>query len=244
MPAMTNMHLSCRYCNSKEHGNKVWLLKEVPEDGFSFVHKPFFGATEFVKVPFDQVKNWKKYKGTAPAMCPDDLAVKLMVRSSKVSQEDLAKSLVQSELLQIAQDNALENGSLLFTVGPTACWAKKAFTKQKALKLYPSGIVSKVKDEKNLGKVFCQYHGVKYAISSYKSNTEFQAGKGVLDPFFWVKCTDEPEAVNMILAKEQTDGEVEVPYLTNCKAIKTGDQLLQLNPKVEENQPAPKRAKK
>lgn len=189
------------------------------------------------------MKNWKKYKGTSPVMCPDDLAVKLMVRSSKMAQDDLAKSVAQCELLQAATDNALENGSVAFTVGPTACWAKKAFTKQKTLKLYPSGTVSKVKDEKTLGKVFCQYQGVKYSLPSY-SNTEFEVGKGVLDPFFWVKCTDEPDAVNMILAKQTTSAGVEVPFLTNCKAIKVGDQLLQLNPKAEDSQPASKKAKK
>ena len=54
-------------------------------------------------------------------------------------------------------------------------------------------------------------------MNPFKSNTEFEDGKGVLDAFYWIKATEDLDAVNMVL-KEHTEDNVTAPFLTNTKA--------------------------
>ena len=164
--------------------------------------------------------------------------------------DDLMKYHVQAVLLKTCAHHQCDGSSLSFTVGPTAVWAMKNL-KKGALKLYPAGTVTKIKDHQSKGKLVAMAQGQCFAIAGYKVCTNFTSGKGVLDPFYWVKTTEDEEAVNMVLEQKMHDG-VQLPCLTNKEAIKHGEQLLQLSGKVTASsgdgcktaQPSAKKAKK
>ena len=224
----------------------MWSLKEVKDTGFVFVHKPFFEAEEETTVALEDLKQWKKYKGAAPVLCEAEEAKKLVVQNSAFFKSEMHKYLVQSSLLEAVNKNGIDETMLAFTTGPTGVWAKKNL-RAKQLKLYPSGTVSKVKDGKIQGKVVATFEGSSFTVSSYRVNTDFAEDKDVLDAFFWVKSNEDEDMVNMQMATANDHLGVVLPYLTNSKAIKAGEQLLALSPKVETSvgsEPAAEKAKK
>ena len=213
-----------RYIHQKEHGQKQFQLVKTEDDGFTFEHKPFFGETESVKVSLEKLKAWKLHKGQEAEKCEGNEMEELMVHNSAMLKDEIAKAKVQTVLLEACQAHAPAKGSLMFTHGPTAVWACKAIKKGE-LKLFPSGTVSKIKDGKTKGKLIATYAGQPYSISSFKAVSSFDEKKGVLDAYHWVKSTAEGDEATMV-AGLQTIEKVQLPYFTNPKALKAGDQVL------------------
>ena len=222
--ALFSKLLCARYTNQKEHGPKPFKLVEVEDGGFSFEHKPFFGPDEKVKVPLEELKGWKKYKGQAPEKCDATRAEALMVHNSAALAEELHKAKVQTALLEACKENAPAKGVLVFTHGPSGLWCGKN-VKKGELKLFPAGTVSRIKDNKTKGKVVATFAGGSFAISGMKAAADFGEDKGVLDAYYWVKSTPTSEDANMI-AGSVTSDKVLLPFLTNSKAVKAGEQLL------------------
>lgn len=223
-----------RYSNMKVGSSKVFELVKCEDDGFTFVHSPFFGPKEALKVAFEELSKWKKHKGGAPTACSKDMLQKLLVHNSVALQDEMAKCTVQKVLLETCQQHTMDNQTLLFTQNPTGAWAAKNLKKGE-LKLYPAGTVSKLKQSPK-GKLTALYNGQHFAIASFARANDFDEEKGVMDPFFWVKSSSDPDEVTMVVSTQVID-KVQLPLLTNAKALKAGEQLVVLKPS-EENQEA------
>ena len=203
-------------------------------EGFTFEHNPFFGHKEKVKVDLIDLRSWKLLKGPEPEKCDPSTVETFLVHNSNYVADDMQKAKVQLALLQASQNNAVQKDTLVFTSGPTAVWANKNI-KKGDLKLFPAGTVSKIKDGKTKGKLIAIHEGNSWAISSFKAVNDFSSPKGVLDPFYWVKSTTETSEVNMTSGSQIVD-KVQLPYVTNCKALKIGEQLLLQKPAEDEKQ--------
>lgn len=180
-------------------------------------HQPFFDPIEKITVELPDLKGWKVHKGTEPQMRTDEQCSQWIAHHSPMLQEEMLKAAVQHKLLQLCSGNGVENGALTFTIGPSGVWSKKSFKKGQ-LKLFPAGTISKMKDaSKHKAKAVVSSSGFQFAVNPFKSNTEFEDGKGVLDAFYWIKATEDLDAVNMVL-KEHTEDNVTAPFLTNTKA--------------------------
>ena len=201
-----------------------------------------------MKVPLEELKGWKKYKGHDPEKCDAARAEALMVHSSAALAEELHKATVQTVLLQLCKDNAPAKGALIFTHGPSGVWCGKNLKKGE-LKLFPCGTVSRIKDNKTKGKVIATFAGKNYAISGMKVAADFGEDKGVLDPYYWVKSIPASEDANMA-AGSMTSDKVLLPFFTNTKALKPGEQLMIAKEQDDDtadktaSAPAAKKAKK
>ena len=176
----------------------------------------------------------EKHKGGAPTACSKDMLQKMLVHKSVALQDEIAKCTVQKMLLEACQQHAVDNQTLLFTQNPHGAWATKNLKKGK-LKLYPAGTVSKLKQNPK-GKLTALYNGQHFAIASFARANDFEEEKGVIDPFFWVKSSSDPDEVTMVASTQIID-KVQVPFLTNAKALKAGEQLVFLKAS-EENEEA------
>ena len=226
--------LGPRYTNQKKHGSKVFKLVAAQDDGFTFEHKPFFGKEEKVKVELIDLKAWELLKGPEPEKCDPSIVQTFLVHNSQSLEDEMQKAKVQLALLQASKNNAIEKDTLVFTCGPSAVWSNKNIKKGE-LKLFPSGTVSKIKDGKTKGKLIAIHAGNSWAISSFKQVSDFSSPRGVLDPFHWVRNAAETTEVNMASGSQTVD-KVQLPYVTNCKALKIGEQLLLQKPAEDEKQ--------
>ena len=236
-----------RYNNFKVHGNKVFKLMAVTDEGWHMEHHPFFDPIEKVTIDLSDLRGWKQYKGIEPQMCSDEQCWQWLVHKSSVLEEEMVKANVQQTVLQLCAHNGVEKGALGFSLGPTGVWCKKNLKKSQ-LKLFPGGTLTKIKDiRKCKARAVVSASGCQFAVSPFKSNREFENDKGVLDAFFWIKSTEDLDAVNMQL-KEHIEGNVTVPFLTNTRPLKRGEPLLQMSSKAEsgdgEAAPAAKKPKK
>lgn len=171
------------------------------------------------------LKLWKVFKGQPPEKCESAVATKLLVYNSSNLEEELLKAKVQMQVLEVCKKNGIGADTLTFSNPPSAVWATKNLKKGE-LKLFPAGIVSKIKDGKVKGKTIASCSGQSFAVSHFKTANDFTEGKNeVLDVYQWVKTTDESEEVNMV-KQSHTSERVQLPYLTNSRAVKVGEQLL------------------
>ena len=223
-----------RYSNTKVGSSKVFELVKCEDDGFTFVHSPFFGPKEEMKVAFEELSKWKKHKGGTPTACSKDMLQKMLVHNSGALQDEMAKCTVQKVLLETCQRHSVDDQTLPFAQNPTGAWAAKNLRKGE-LKLYPAGTVSKLKQSPK-GKLTALYNGQHFAIASFAKANDFDEEKGVMDLFFWVKSSSDPDEVTMVASTHLID-KVQVPFLTNAKALKAGEHLVVLKA-PEENQEA------
>ncbi|CAL1153508.1 unnamed protein product [Cladocopium goreaui] len=109
-----------------------------------------------------------------------------------------------------------------FSNRPNLVWSVKK-VKKGALKLFPAGTVTKVKDTPVGGKHYIKAFGHHWLVQPFKALTDFKKGEGVLAPFWWVKSADNEG--NMQLAEATVDG-CKIPYLVNCTPLGPEEMLV------------------
>ncbi|CAL1171611.1 unnamed protein product [Cladocopium goreaui] len=109
-----------------------------------------------------------------------------------------------------------------FSNHPNLVWSVKK-VKKGALKLFPAGTVTKVKDTPVGGKHYIKAFGHHWLVQPFKALTDFKKGEGVLAPFWWVKSADNEG--NMQLAEATVDG-CKIPYLVNCTPLGPEEMLV------------------
>ena len=65
--------VSLRYTSSKEHGSKVFHFKEITDSHCLLVHNQIFEKEEELKVPFEDLKLWRKHKGHVQALASNEM---------------------------------------------------------------------------------------------------------------------------------------------------------------------------
>ncbi|CAK8986619.1 unnamed protein product [Durusdinium trenchii] len=196
---------------TKQHGSKVLTLVGTTDTTFKFSHQPIFGPVENIEVEFDNLKEWKKSKASLAEKCEPTAAFVHFVDQSGIATLELQRAHVQKTLLQLCLDNPVLTDDILFTKNPCAVYTQKAI-KKKALKLYPAGTVSMVKDEKP-EKYYIQAYDKLWLIVPFKPLTDFKGGGGgVLYPFWSVKSADD----GLLTLSEVSVVGCKTPFMVNA----------------------------
>eukprot|EP00438_Fugacium_kawagutii_P022896 Skav224158 [mRNA] locus=scaffold2007:112782:115211:+ [translate_table: standard] len=211
-----HMKVAEKYINSKDHGNKIFVLLEAKADHMLFERKPLFTTAETVQVPFAKLKEWKLCKAPVPAMCDHLVAEAHMCHKSDMVALELQKSHVQNTLLQACMDNVVSSADVAFTSHPAQVWSLKKFAKGK-LKLYPCGIVSALKGVVVPEKIYIKAFGKMWLVSPMKALRNFTPEPneiGLLAPFWWVKYATAEQQVSMVFSEVTLEG-CKIPVLQN-----------------------------
>ena len=216
--------ISARYTCSKEHGNKIWTFLDSSASKVKFSHQPVFGPAESIEVEFEKLKEWKVCKSAPPEKCHHlkALAHMAVANGSAIVALELQKAHVQKTLLQVCVDQIVGPEDVAFSNHPNLVWSVKK-VKKGALKLFPAGTVTKVKDTPVGGKHYIKAFGHHWLVQPFKALTDFKKGEGVLAPFWWVKSADNEG--NMQLAEATVDG-CKIPYLVNCTPLGPEEMLV------------------
>ncbi|CAL1133710.1 unnamed protein product [Cladocopium goreaui] len=212
------------YTCSKEHGNKIWTFLDSSASKVKFSHQPVFGPAESIEVEFEKLKEWKVCKSAPPEKCHHlkALAHMAVANGSAIVALELQKAHVQKTLLQVCVDQMVGPEDVAFSNHPNLVWSVKK-VKKGALKLFPAGTVTKVKDTPVGGKHYIKAFGHHWLVQPFKALTDFKKGEGVLAPFWWVKSADNEG--NMQLAEATVDG-CKIPYLVNCTPLGPEEMLV------------------
>ncbi|CAL1159306.1 unnamed protein product, partial [Cladocopium goreaui] len=169
------------YTCSKEHGNKIWTFLNSSASKVKFSHQPVFGPAESIEVEFEKLKEWKVCKSAPPEKCHHlkALAHMAVANGSAIVALELRKAHVQKTLLQVCVDQMVGPEDVAFSNRPNLVWSVKK-VKKGALKLFPAGTVTKVKDTPVGGKHYIKAFGHHWLVQPFKALTDFKKGEGVL----------------------------------------------------------------
>eukprot|EP00438_Fugacium_kawagutii_P017151 Skav211194 [mRNA] locus=scaffold2111:13398:15097:+ [translate_table: standard] len=246
-----HLKIGSMYINTKDFDTQVFQFDTITDAEATFVHAPILGPKQIAKVPMDQLYKWKATRAMMPHQFKPSFVENLMYQRSDTAKEELAKLQVTMALHHAMEAHPVSEAQVCFSLHPQGLWAIQEIKKAKALKLIPIGNVSKLKPKQE-AKVEIQHHGHRFGVSNWKQYTNLDTPKGGhMDPFWWVKTTTDPGLVNMEITMLNQDG-ISIPCLTNTKAIKVNQHLLQLKPTEEEEgategpgpKPKAKRARK
>jgi hypothetical protein len=216
------------YHNNKDHPNMVFKLTKLDITGASFLeHNVLKPDAQPVHCKLEELNKWIDHKGKLHKLVDNSL---FSTCKSDLIQLELDKCLVFTELCKLAADNEVGSCDLMYTLNPSELLAGRAFKKGE-LKLVPmtdgiNRLLSKTNTSKahqisvGANKLWLTPPGLPKLEELTTPTTT-----AIVAPYWWVKPTLEPEAVNMIDLKLKT-GEISFVGLTNNKAIKKYDKLL------------------
>ena len=197
----------------------------------SLFSSPLLGEKLVEDVPLDEkLKVWKRTKKEPAAPLDKAIAEQHLVQSSKVFADMLQMAQYQLKLLEEHKNNPVTAEDIGFVQNPTGIFARKKFAAGK-LSLVAFGSLALAKDTT---KGVHLMHG--FTIQPPKAATDFCKldDKCVLCPFWFVKNTGDPDAVNMVL-KTKPSG---APSYVNSKPVLPGELLLAANETLLKKVPA------
>ena len=220
--------VSLRYTCSKEHGSKVFHFKEITDSHCLLVHNQIFEKEEEFKVPFEDLKLWRKHKGHVQALASNEMVeARLLSERHPMIQEELNKAKVQQVLLDQYVLHQMSAPDFAFSMHPSMVYVL-ATHKKKALKLVPWGLVSKAKGDVT-NKVLVKAFGCQWVVTPFKSVSDFSPEKlkdksGVLSPYHWVKGVPDDKQANMQQSLFDVEG-IKIPCFSNSRALVAHEPL-------------------
>ena len=253
---MTTLWPDCRYVNQKDHPGQVFQLQAMDDSKATFLHPGLWGEPTTVAVPLDKLVQWKATKQELAILCKD--AKPFLYQDNEEAKVQLAKVEVEMAMHHGMAANTVAQDQVAFSLHPPGLFSLKAVKRIKGLTLVAIGNITKQKvlpgqsNSKSIHKI--SHKGVDWTISNWKQDSVLDPAKpGHLDPYWWVKPTEEESEANMGFGTITVDG-IAIPVLQNTKHLQEKDQLLYLKPKaakeasheedVQESKPPAKRAKK
>ncbi|CAE7625009.1 unnamed protein product [Symbiodinium sp. CCMP2592] len=208
--------------------DKVFVLKDLQQDGATLEHRPFFGEqVQVEKVALQDLKQLKEWTKAVPALVEEEALQKLWPGDSEIFQDELARAedqgLLYKKYLELGDpDVRPSNNGLLFC---NCSYAKFD------LQLYPLGQLQKVQKPRPQDVVI-QKKGMKhdcYVVSPVR--WDIQKSSGYFCPYWMIKEATESQTATLTRTTKKI-GDMVVPVYQNKVALKMGDQLL-LEPKTE-----------
>ena len=145
-------------CVHKDHPDRIFVFTSINATHGIFIHKPLFQALddqlqdEVVTTELKNTRDWKAFKGSAPALVPKVLAEGLLPDKVESIRDECLKAWVHKQLVDNYTSNQVSSDALVFASNPDALYTAKDFKKGE-LKLYPIGPVVKVS-----GHRFCSHN--------------------------------------------------------------------------------------
>jgi len=217
----SHLTIGDKYCH-KDHGDKIFVLKELSDVACKFVHTPISGNPVEVECEFKDCKQWKKTKKDMTQLCDAQVALAKLPENSQVIKDEWNKIQISHLLFEAYMTNAQHAKAVAFAIHPTGLLCNKKL-KKKELQLYPLGAVSKLKDQSKLDSskgLYVRWKGEAWSLQPYKSFTAFDKPQdpGILCPFTFVKSTEDSKLVNMALVETDFKG-LTIPMLENTIAV-------------------------
>ena len=216
------LELGKTYCNPELHDKKLFVFKSMSDDCCKLEHTTLLGEKLVEEVPLDEkLKDWKKTKREPAVPLDKAIAEQYLVQSSKVSADMLQMAQYQLKLHEEHKNNPVTAEDIGFLQNPSGIFARKKFAARK-LSFLAFGSLTLSKDNT---KGVHLMHG--FTIQPPKTATDFSKldDKCILCPFWFVKNTGDPDAVNMVL-KTKSSG---APCYVNSKVVLPGELLLAAN---------------
>ncbi|CAE7516965.1 unnamed protein product, partial [Symbiodinium microadriaticum] len=207
--------------------DKVFVLKDLQEDGATLEHRPFFGdQVQVEKVALHELKHLKEWTKAVPALVEEAALEKLWPGGSAAFQEELERAedqgLLYKKYLELGDpDVRPSTNGLLFS---NCSYGKSQ------LQLFPLGQLQKVQKPRPQD-VVVQKKGMKehcYVISPVRWDIQKQTG--YFCPYWMIKEAADASSATLTRSTKKI-GEMVVPVFQNKVALKMGDQLL-VEPRV------------
>ena len=240
----SHLTIGDKYCH-KDHGDMIFVLKELSDVACKFVHTPISGNPLEVECEFKDCKQWKKTKKDMTQLCHAQLALAKLPENSQVIKDEWNKIQISYLLFEAYMTFAQHAEAVVFAIHPTGLLCSKKL-KKKELQLCPLGTVSKLKDQSKLDSskgMYVRSQGEAWSLQPYKSFTAFDRPQdpGILCPFTFVKSTEDSKLVNMALVEIDFKG-LTIPMLENTIAVDK-DAWLSREADLAATQPSKKRKK-
>ena len=227
--AHPNIAVGDRYVH-KDHGDKIFELKNVEDDGAFFLHAPIFGMPVEVKAGLDALNEWKKTKKESQVSLESNIVKKRLPHNAPVVAEEALKAEAQHLLFQAyAHSSKPSEDQLGFAYNPHGLVCLKK-VKKKGLQLYPIGLLGKFKEGSKA--TYVVFKGSKFSITPLKTwnPTLKSEDPGMLCPYFAIKSIDESAKVNMHITWVQYEG-LRLPILENPDGL--GEEIYLYRGQVE-----------
>jgi len=227
--AHPNIAVGDRYVH-KDHGDKIFELKNVEDDGAFFLHAPIFGMPVEVKAGLDALNEWKKTKKESQVLLESNIVKKRLPHNAPVVAEEALKAEAQHLLFQAyAHSSKPSEDQLGFAYNPHGLVCLKK-VKKKGLQLYPIGLLGKFKEGSKA--TYVVFKGSKFSITPLKTwnPTLKSEDPGMLCPYFAIKSIDESAKVNMHITWVQYEG-LRLPILENPDGL--GEEIYLYRGQVE-----------
>lgn len=211
--AHPNIAVGGKYLH-KDHGDQIFELMKIEDDGAFFVHVPIFGMPVEVKAGLDALNEWKKTKKEPHLLLESDIVKKRLPHNAPVFAEEALKAEAQHLLFQAYQHSSKPSEDQLgFAYNPHGLVCLKK-VKKKGLQLYPIGLLGKFKEGSKA--TYVVFKGSKFSITHLKTwnPTMKPEDPGMLCPYFAIKSTDDSDWVNMHMIWVQYEG-LRLPILEN-----------------------------
>ena len=245
---LEHKHLQIGYAYScKDHGDKVFYLAKSEKDHMVFTHEPLFGPEEEVKVPFEDLKQWRPTKKAMPRLCPEEVKSLKLAHISSLTEAELKKAEVQALLISAYKDSITSaQDSLMYAMLPQVALFSSQKLKKNDLVLYPLGSVQplKMKEGKKSKAIILEYQNEKFQLQPWKGLTYFtQDAEGMLVAYNYVGIASDSDSVNMV-QKVTTYKGLKIPVLTNSVAVAKETILLKADDEDGKEQAASSKRRK
>lgn len=233
-----------RYCNPKDHEQKVFIFMKIDDSHATMLHQPILGPELEVKVPHKDLKLWKPTKARMPKMCDPTYAHAALPQNHMMVQMEYQKLQVAMALHKAMEAHQVTESQVAFTINPTGLYTKTKVPKKHQLKLVPLGTIAYIKAEKVTdAMVVVAAFGHQWQIQQWKPDAQFDNPDCPLVPFWWCRKTkEEEEDANMSISHLTIDT-IKIPILTNEAPIEKDQPLLYLMPDRDEGGQAEAKAK-